>query len=565
MSKTLVIERASCPSCPSSDAFHVWEDEDKKRDGYCFSCEKFFKQKELNKLNLAEEEEAEESVEDFNTIKNEYPSAALTDRGISKQIAQRFGVKAGFDQATRTITEHFYPMHKNGHLVAYKKRKIEDKSFSVIRESDTNLRDSQLFGQHLCGEGGKMLIVTEGECDAMAAHQMMFEKFGKTYRVCSLPNGANLSAFKAQLEWLETFEKVILCFDQDEKGQKAAQEACALLSLGKGRVMNFSEKDANDMLLKNKAAEFYEALTSSQPSKPDGIVSGTETWEMLQNRPEVEFLYFPENWSQLNAMTYGMRLGELDTWTSGTGMGKTQVMKELMYHIIQTSDDPLGIIFLEEPLEDTVESLMGLHMNKRIHLPDVRKELTQDELYQAWLATAGNGQVHFANTWAEDSGGQNLLSKIRYFAKGLGCKRIILDHLHMITTEDGDNNEVNHIDRLMSKIKGLTRELNIWIGLVVHLRKGTNGAQSFETGAVPTLDDLRGSSSIKQLSNSVYALARNQQAYDEDVRNTTGIHVLKCRFTGQTGPGGFLRFDPVTGRMYACGDPGEFQAFNKEE
>ena len=501
--------------------------------------------------------------DDVKEITRDYPHKALVDRGLSKQTAQRFGVRVGFDEETNEVRYHYYPYYKGGQLVGYKRRDVQDKSrFNVVKDKSVSFKDVELFGQHLCGEGGKMLIVTEGECDAMAAHQMMFENYGKNYRICSLPNGASLGQFKAHLEWLETFEKVILCFDQDEPGQAAAQQACELLSLGKGRIMALPEKDANDMLKKGKSKDFYEAIQASQPSKPDGIVSGTETWEMLQNRPEVEFLYYPEDWRNLNAMTYGMRLGELDTWTSGTGMGKTQVMKELIYHIIQNSEDPLGVIFLEEPLEDTVESLMGLHMNKRIHLPDVRSELTEDELYEAWLATMGKGQIHFANSWAEDGGGSNLLSKIRYFAKGLGCKRIILDHLHMITTEDGDNNEVNHIDRLMSRIKRLTRELNIWIGLVVHLRKGSNGSQSFETGAIPTLDDLRGSSSIKQLSNSVYALARNQQAFDEDVRNTTGIHVLKCRFTGRTGPGGYLRFDPITGRMYSCNEPGEMGVFN---
>lgn len=534
--------------CDSSDALSIWEDS-KGLNGYCFSCQRYVPERLLNQENVKEEAQEERPRrplrEVLKEIKETYPTGELTDRGISAQVAKRYGVRLGLSEEDgKTITHHYYPYYKSGKLVAYKERDVANKKFDGIGP----LGGVQLFGQHLAGDKGKLLIITEGECDAMAAYQMLLS-LGKNYRVVSVPSGGNVKAIQDNLEWIENFENVIFAFDQDDHGRKAAREACEVLSIGKGRVMEMTEKDPNDMLRKNKAREFFNSISEAQQAKPDGIVSGIETWDLLQNRPRVECVYYPQDWVEMNALTYGMRLGELDTWTSGTGMGKTQVMKELLYHLLQTTDDNIGVIFLEEPLEDTVEALMGLHLNKRIHLPDVVDEVTEEEKYEAWKATSGTGRLHFANSWAEEGGG-NLLSKIRYFAKGLNCKRIFLDHLHMIT-EDDHTNEVTHIDRLMSRIKKLTRELHIWIGLVVHLRKAQNNGKSFEQGEVPTLDDLRGSSSIKQLSNSVYALARNQQHPDEDIRNTTNLHVLKCRFTGRTGPAGQLQFDPITGRMYS--------------
>lgn len=537
----------------------VWAYEDKPNDGFCFKTGTFIPSRMLDGQEAQPMAETQEQTKDHtDQLKQiaELPHHSLPDRGISRQVAERYGVRVEFSPTNREeVVAHYYPYYAKGHLVAYKKRKVSDKSFNVIG----NFKNIELFGQHRCGSNGKLLIVTEGECDCMAAFQML-HSLNHPYRVVSVPNGASgYTALKNNLEWLEGFQKVVFAYDMDEAGQEAAYKACDLLSIGKGHVMQMSEKDPNDMLRRNKAKEFYKALSECHMPKPDGIVSGQDTWEMIQNRPAVEAIEYPEDWQQMNAMTYGMRLGELDTWTSGTGMGKTQVMKELIYHMVTQSNDPVGIIFLEEPLEDTVEALMGMHLNKRIHLPDV--EVTEEDKRRAWEATSGTGRLHFANSWADEGGG-NLLNKIRYFAKGLGCKRILLDHLHMITTEDEHSNEVAHIDRLMSKLKKLTRELNIWIGLVVHLRKTTTGGKSFEQGAVPTLDDLRGSSSIKQLSNSVFALARNQQALDEDVRNTTSIHTLKCRFTGRTGPSGFLRFDPITGRMYAVDEPIGFSVFD---
>lgn len=230
-------------------------------------------------------------------------------------------------------------------------------------------------------------------------------------------------------------------------------------------------------------------------------------------------------------------------------MGKTQVLRELQYHLLVNTEDSIGIIALEEPLEDTVESLMALHLNKRLHLPDIREEVSEEEMYEAWSATSGTNRLHFYDHFGSVDD-DSLISKIRFMARGLNCKYIFLDHLSIVISEfASDGGERERIDTVMTRLKNLTQELNIWLGLVVHLRKNTNGGKSFEEGSVPTLDDLRGSGSIKQLSNSVYALSRNQQADDDIERNTSLLTVLKCRFTGRTGSADSLYFDDETGRM----------------
>jgi len=106
----------------------------------------------------------------------------------------------------------------------------------------------------------------------------------------------------------------------------------------------------------------------------------------------------------------------------------------------------------------------------------------------------------------------------------------------------------------MTKLAKLAKELEIVIFLVVHLRKEGSG-RSFEQGAIPSLDDLRGSGSLKQLSWDVLALSRNQQHHDPVCRNTSRLTVLKCRFTGRTGTAGYVRFDEETGRMVECECP----------
>ena len=108
--------------------------------------------------------------------------------------------------------------------------------------------------------------------------------------------------------------------------------------------------------------------------------------------------------------------------------------------------------------------------------------------------------------------------------------------------------ESHHKNHKIKNLNLTSKEFDIIIFLVVHLRK-VLGGKSFELGAIPTLDDLRGSGTIKQLSWDVIGLSRNQQHGDPVCANTTLVSVLKCRFTGRTGPSDYLYYSQDTGRM----------------
>lgn len=471
------------------------------------------------------------------------PIEAIPDRGLNKKACEHFGIRVSFSEVDGSIEHHYYPIYSRGEIVGFKERSIP-KRFKIIGKG----KDSELFGQHLYGTGGKLLVITEGEVDAASAWQM-FDSKGKNYRVVSVPNGANSKAIEENLEWLTTFENVVVCPDQDEPGFKLADKIADLLPPGKVKIMRFSEKDPNAMLLANKTNEFWASLANANIKRPDGIVSGKDTWDILKNRPRAESIPYPVEWSELNKMTYGIRLGELDTWTSGSGAGKTQIFRELQYHLLMHTGNNIGVIALEEPLADSVEAIMGLHLNKRLHLPDVRETITEEEQYNAWLATVGTNRIHFYDHFGSVDD-DSLISKIRFLANGLGCKFIFLDHLSIVVSEFAhEGGERERIDTIMTRLKKLTQELNIWIGLIVHLRKTNMGGKSFEEGAMPSVDDLRGSGAIKQLSNGVFATARDQQHPDEDIRNTSQVQVLKCRFTGRTGKADKLKFSDETGRM----------------
>lgn len=551
------IENIQCPKCGAGHGLAVYSDDDRGHNGHCFKCGRYFSDpyqgqegtsKNYNKEDFMHDRTVEWVI--HNTVFSDIPH-----RGLSKDACEKYGVKVTYDEVSGEINETYFPVTKGGKVTGFKVKKRNKDQYS-IGDCKGNI---ELFGQHIAGENGKLIVVTEGEEDCLAAYEM-FKQSGKNYRVVSLPNGANLKSIRNNLEWLDKFESVVLSFDMDEPGQKCADAGAELLRPGKVKVMKYSEKDANDMLKQGKYKEYFQALYSAKEYRPDGIVAGLDTWERLKNRPLIASVPYPDHWEDMNKKTYGIRIGDLDTWTSGSGMGKSQIMREIEFHLLRTTEDNIGVIALEEPLEDSVEALMSLFLNKRIHLPDIRKTISEEEMYDAWLNTSGTGRLFYYDHFGsvdEDS----LISKIRFLVNGCGCKYIILDHLSIVISEFAvEGGERERIDTAMSKLKKLTQELSIWIGLIVHLRK-TSGGKSFEEGAVPTLDDLRGSGSIKQLSNSVFAISRNQQDPDPVQRNTSQIHVLKCRFTGRTGSSDHLYFNENTGRMIKS----EEQTLNNED
>jgi twinkle protein len=257
-------------------------------------------------------------------------------------------------------------------------------------------------------------------------------------------------------------------------------------------------------------------------------------------------------WKGLNEITYGIRFGELVTVTAGSGLGKSQVLREIVWHLIQKTKDNIGLMFLEESVRKTALSLMSLAANAPLHLPDA--SISEEERKRCFDSTLGTGRLylfdHFGSTSVD-----NIVNRVRYMAKGMECKYIMLDHVSIIVSAQESGDERKAIDEIMTKLRMLVQETNIALIIVSHLKRPSD--KGHEEGAVTSLAQLRGSGSIAQLSDMVIGLERNGQAEDMRVRNTTKVRVLKSRHSGQTGPACNLLYNRETGRMFEIEDEPE--------
>lgn len=549
-----VVGDEPCPSCreqgrdKTGDHLLIFADGNKacSRCGY----------KEINCTRERADTWTGERANDMITMQEAatLPHFGIPHKKISASTCEHYGVRTEFNDRGEP-SAWLYPHYTDETIDGYKTKTL-DKKFSAIGTT----AGGTLFGQQVSNTGGSFVCVTEGEDDAMAIYDTLVSRSdlpGWTPAVVSLTHGSGgaVKDISSNLEWFEQFDRVVLCFDEDEQGRKAVDAVCPLFG-GNVYVTKLPYKDANEMVLAGKADDLkWAVIKQAKKYQPDGIIDGADTWDRYKNSSNEECIPYPSEWKELNRMTYGFRPGSIITITAGTGVGKSQFMRELKYHVWKSTDWGIADVSLEEDVGDSVSGLMSLHMGQRLHLPDVQvaedhERKVHDELFEG-------GRFSFYDHFGgmDDS---SLFNKLRYFG-ATGHKAIFLDHLSIIVSEyAAQGGERERIDTVMTKLAKLAKELNVAIFIIVHLRKESSG-RSFENGAVPTLDDLRGSGSLKQLSWDVLALSRNGQHYDALCRNITKTTVLKCRFSGRTGTADYLRFDEGTGRMVAVPCPTNYE------
>ena len=522
-----------CPLCSSSDAVSVNAD----NSAYCFSCQEYIREYDME-LQPTTNSNNEYEVKDYMKDSN---YAEIIDRNISEQTCKKFGVTVKMDNMG-TITNHYYPYHDTqGAKIATKTRYTKLKEFSI----QGNTKNSGLFGEHLFSKN-KYCIITEGELDCLSAYQMMLKGNYHT-PVVSIKNGISSAVkdIKTSLEWLENnFDNVIINFDNDEQGRVGAMKVAELFSPGKCKVMHLPEgfKDASDCLTKNKIQIYNKTFWDAKVFAPDGIINANTLLDAVLKPITKSFVQYP--FEGLNKITYGLRPSELVTFTAGSGLGKTQVMREVVHHIIKSTEDKIGLLMLEETPVITSKGLMSVEANQRLHLPDVH--VSKEEMKTYFDATVGTGRVYMFDHFGSNSI-DNIVSRVRFLAKGLDCKYIVIDHISIIVSDQQHGDERRALDEIMTRLRTLVQETGVSMIVVSHLRRPDG--KGHEEGAATSLSQLRGSASIGQLSDMVIGLERDAQNDDPEVRNTTRIRVLKNRFSGITGPCCDLRYDIDTGRL----------------
>lgn len=503
------------PNCNTSDGYKIQD----TGWGHCFVCHvnvpPHGEKKIEQKLKLVEEDDRSVVLR---PIADHF--MALTDRGISKETAEKYRVWREGD-----VT--FFPSFDKGKHVG-----IKMKIPGTPNKYKWVGKQKELLGQHLFEPGSaKQITVVEGLEDALAG----FELLGSRYPVVGLLNGTGTAErdVRNNYEYLNSFDTVVFALDGDDAGRAAAKACGALFAAGKVRIVNLKKhKDPNDYLLAKDHGLFSKEWWAAPTLAMDGLKIGKNMWDEIVNRPSHFSTAYP--WEGLQLKTYGIRLSEFVVFTSDTGIGKTSLLKEIEHKLLTDKEIiekgyGVGFLHLEEPNYDTALGLMSIHNSKPYHLPDVPKPI--EELKNAYDAVVNNDRVviwdHFGSNSVDA-----VVNKVRHMA-ALGCKYIVLDHLSIVVS-DQSGDERKQLDEISTKLKTLCMEINIALLAVIHTnRQG----------------EIRGTAGVEQLANIVIKATRDIEDLDPWRRNVMKIVVKKNRFCGRTGPSCYLFYHDMTGRL----------------
>tara|TARA_R110000868_G_scaffold340706_1_gene601440 strand:- start:648 stop:2393 length:1746 start_codon:yes stop_codon:yes gene_type:complete len=553
MSESVVVGREACPKCRSNGNDNSGDNLARYSDGggYCFACEHYEK-------GDGSTPSVSNTPSSFKIYRGQIKS--LDHRKIDTKPCRVFGYQTVDIRGKDIEIANYF---KDGQLVAQHMRG-PDKTFHWVGSP----RGCELYGQHLWGNGGKKLVITEGEIDCLTVAQMQDCKWPSV----SLPNGAAgaVRDIKNNLEFVSSFKEVILMFDMDEAGAKAAKAVADILPPGKAKIASLPYKDANECLINGSSRSIIDAIWQAKVFSPDEILHVSAITSRVEDKSNRKVWPFP--FTSLTKYLTGQRSGEITLYASGTGSGKSTFLRELANHHLKQGRS-IGMIMLEEAPDETIDDMISLIINKpvrKIRSTRMMNELlTQmgernieidivDDLSDEDYAKA-KAEISETGLYIYDHLGNNamasLMARMEYMAVSLNVDVIMLDHITAAAAGlmgmsdkdvEGGSSERLIIDAMMRDMRSLAIRTGVHFDVVSQLKKSQ---KAYEEGDRITMQDLRGSGALASVPNTVVALERNRQDPDEFTANTTTVRVLKNRLDGRSGVAAAIHFNHDSGRM----------------
>lgn len=586
-----VVGKFHCPECLSNDNLVVYVKEDADGNEYldasCFtpSCSNsFMTEAMIREQGILEEgfviPKTKQVTKTAITLAEYKALVARTShdttqpdgsyyRGIKPETAAFYGhlFEKGVDG---WIIRTYYPETKNTHkgecnsLRGYKTRTLP-KIFGTHNIGITG-STNDFSGQHKFTTGGKWLLIVGGEEDKLAAAQMLrdyqiqrkqedYDRIAVVSVTCGEQSLAKMCA--AQYEFVDMFEEIILCMDNDEAGKAAVMDALKVLPEGKVKVMTTSLKDANSMLLEGKQKQFISNFYDAKPLVETGIMSSSDAAQGIEEYLLTEKITLPPHLHRVqDAMRGGIKgSGAIVNIIGNTSVGKSFFSDVLVHHFIFNSPLKPTILSIERTSAELTLDLYSYHLKQNLtwfedgndaidylHRKDV-KELCDQMLMNEF------GEPRFFIIDDREGTVDVLKKQIERAVKQHDSKLIILD----VLTDVIRSLPLDEQEMFMSFEKQMKKEGVVFIN-ILHTRKPSSDKGGEDTFKRVNEYDILGSGTIPQSADINLVLNRNKMATDPVERNTTYVDLPKCR-GGSTGTDICkLYYDPTTRQQYDYDD-----------
>ena len=559
------IRHEACPKCSSSDACAVYEDESR----HCFSCgwtkpsNEYLEEKgygyEYNDERDAMGREFNEEV--HNQIKANTGLDSKGYRGIRTDISKFFGVRYEYSETDGSVTKSHYPATKNYEISGYKVRS-HPKDFKRPGPLGETGKDCDLFMQFRFKTHAGICVICAGEVDALSAYMLLKTQHkDKKYdeiAVVSPTIGETGAAKQVQKQYafFNQFKKIIVMFDQDEAGRKAAEDVCKALPKGKAHMATLRRKDVNEYIWDKDrgvavdyTSEFISDFWAAKPYTPAGVHASTTLYEQAMERLDLEMISLPPFMRTAATMLgSGLVLKEITLCLARTSIGKTTLVSGLCRHwALNEPNHVLGVLSLEADAGKFSQNMLSYHLQVPLHRMDAlerREYLNRPEIKEKVKELYERPDGTPTMYVCDDRGAswEQVKEKILEMIISMGITILCVDPYSDLLS----SMSVSEQEEVATWFKKIMKEYGVTPVIISHVRKSANGVDS---GPL-TEDDAQGSSFLIKAAGQTIALERDKQAEDPMERNRTKITILKNRDFSETGPAGSMYYDIATANLY---------------
>lgn len=531
----------------------------------------YFKADKGNKMAIENTNEfvSKETVEDVLKL----PFVAAKDRNVSKEICEKFGVRAALSvKDGSTVEAYYFPSYNSkGKLVGFSKQDItkskdEPGHWTAVGSISIN---NKLFGQNVAESVNRKrnnLVITEGQWDTISVYQALVDNVkGTKYEglepfVVSIPLGT-ANAVESILHnepFVKSYDALTIYFDDDYctpqelkkgivKGHEA-REAVANALVGSGLpLMTVSPdegfKDASDYLQAGKSDELAKLVQFGKRAySAEKIVKASDISLEFILEPRPEGIYV-DQFPKLMEKLHGFRTRELVLLTSPSGVGKSTVCSIFASAFMQ-SNEKLGMIYLEETNKETIQRLIAskLKVNYLEFKNNPLGVASKEDISKAYNEIVENDQLvmlgHFGSLPVSE-----LMAKIKHMHLVEGCKYIVLDHLSLVISGSAVKDERKELDMVMTELAAFCAANEVCIIAISHINRTAADqfkAPKVKEGEEPkpfwvqvTKEMMRGSAALEQLSFVIIGL--EPQIMPDRSRGNVRLTVLKNRPWGYLG------------------------------
>ncbi|MCP3683420.1 MAG: hypothetical protein GY861_12100 [bacterium] len=370
-------------------------------------------------------------------------------------------------------------------------------------------KDAQehLWGWHTITDNDRYVILFEGELDMATSYQWGFPSL-------SLPMGSNGTAWiENDYEHLGRFEKIYLCFDSDDAGEKAFETMSNRLGKERCFKVKLPKKDLNEMLLEGGTKEeFQTCLDEAKTIDPKQVVRAEEYMDKLRDK-----FYSNTHKTQGSACPWNIpwriRPRELTLWTGINSHGKSVALSQCM-----VNDMAQGNICccasmempVDNQLEIAVRQALGMEPHQNNHL-DYAMEFI-------------NPRLLFIN-YEDEINHKEIIKQFIYTNKRYGCNRFVVDSLlYCVNTEDLKDQKA-----VVRDFRKFAMDYEVHVHLVAHSRKGADEDKA------PGKMDISGSGDISNIADNGITIWRNkpkERGLESKYEGDGTFYMWKQRETG---------------------------------